>query len=152
MNKQVYKIYLAGPIQFVSQEEAEDWREYAMNIISMMNTTFGEDMFGFFDPCRGKDLSKKYGIEDAKPLVMRDLADIRASDVVLMNIPSGARIIGTACELMYVHMIGVPVVIVCDENDSKHPWIHFLATKTFRTLDEAINWIADEIPHWPERR
>ena len=123
------KIYLAGPIFGCSDDACKDWRQYAKD--SMNAETL--------DP-----MSRDYrGKEDAafREIVEGDKEDIVASDALLVYAKQPS--FGTAMEILFAWNIRKPVVCVVGPKVS--PWVRYHSTKTFEQLEEAIQYINDEM-------
>lgn len=80
------------------------------------------------------------GGTDPTNFVLRDLALIRRSDLLIALISSHARNIGTCTEVAYAYALGVPVVLIdlCAE-DAGYAFQRKMATAVVSSLQEAIN-------------
>ena len=129
-------IYLAGPIMGKTDEEAKGWRNEVKNGIY-------KSMCEFLDP-----MDRDYrGIEDVEALaaeiVENDKRDIMRSDILLVNwtIPGTA---GTAMEIHFAHLLGIPVVIVMKEGARISPWIRYHSTIITNCFGGAMDYIAKQ--------
>lgn len=124
------KTYLCGPINGCSDSEAIDWR-------NLVKGKLGEE--NCIDPMRrdyrGREMEP--GIDGE--IVRGDIEDIRKSDVLLVsyNRPS----VGTAMEVFFANLIGMPVLVVASKGAALSPWLTYHATAIFNTYDEAIRVI-----------
>jgi nucleoside 2-deoxyribosyltransferase len=126
-------VYLAGPIEGVSLEEATKWRETATSFLNRkgINT---------LDPTRRKKFhDQPYSNNLAKKIVRMDLNDIVESDLVLMNLKDrgNGKAWGTICELILAYNEGKTIVVVLEEG-FKHPFVDVFATELHHTLEDAL--------------
>lgn len=122
------KVYLAGPINGCTDDEANNWRD-------MVKAHLGED--NCIDPMR-RDYR---GREDNNiaDIVELDKEDIDSADVMLVNCWQASW--GTAMEIMYAwDHTRIPVLAVLPEEIQASPWITYHAT-VFRSLDAALRHI-----------
>lgn len=126
------KVYLCGGINGLSDQDARDWREVAKARLSYHGIES-------LDPMR-RDYR---GIEDqnVEAIVMGDVEDIRASDVVLVNATRPSW--GTAMEIVYARQFGKPIVsVVGDARIS--PWLRFHSTVIVPMLEQALEAIVTD--------
>ena len=69
------KVFLCGPIRGLSREESLGWRNKASKIL--------EGEFDVIHALRGRE--DKESFTDPRAVVIRDLNDIRGSDLILVN-------------------------------------------------------------------
>jgi hypothetical protein len=124
----VKTVYLCGPINACTDDQATGWREKVKQILG--------DRYQFLDPMR-RDYR---GIEadSVKDIVAGDLSDIKAADIVLAlaHAPSW----GTAMEIFHAHSTGKTVITVCD-SARPSPWLVGHSTILFHFLGQAIEWL-----------
>jgi nucleoside 2-deoxyribosyltransferase len=126
-------VYLAGPIEGVSLEEATKWREIATAFLKYRN-------INTLDPTRRKKFhDQPYSINLAKKIVRMDMNDIQESDVVLMNLKDRGqgKAWGTICELIIAQSHSKTIVVVLEEG-FQHPFIDVFATEVHHTLEDAL--------------
>lgn len=132
------KVYLSGPIGPVTFEEASGWRRDVTDRLQAVGIQT-------IDPMRGRQegLSWREQFGTPQALVRRDLADIDASDLVLIHIPTGVRgLVGTICEIWEASSCEKPTILVCDDPYyTNHPWILVACAQIFPTFDAAIEYI-----------
>lgn len=140
------KVYLAGPINNCTDEEAYGWRRD-------LKLQFRDTVIQPVDPLdrdfRGKE------VMNYRDIVENDLEAIRKSDCVLAYLwKFDQPYFGTSMEIIYANLIGVPVVTVMPfpttvkgdkllkelggKNLNFHPWIQYYSKYVVRTMDEAI--------------
>ena len=122
-------VYLAGPINGCSDDEANTWRERATEVLTRMGAEV-------LDPMRRDYRGRENDPGIAKKIVTLDLEDIDACDVLLVMSPKPST--GTSMEVWEAtqHM-GKPAVLIAPLDVS--PWMRFCATEHVETLDEALN-------------
>jgi nucleoside 2-deoxyribosyltransferase len=129
-------IYLAGPMENVSEHEALQWRDKAKEILHLNNVAT-------LDPCRR--------IHDFQPKYMRrifelDLRDIQECDLILANLndPKLAKH-GTAMEVFYAaYVLRKPVVAFKADPTVLHPFFESLVTEWRSDVTKACETIIDE--------
>ena len=132
------KVYLSGSIDNLTFEEALDWREKASYILSKYGIVT-------FNPLRGMDPDKPRSLEPSEA-VTRDKRDIRSSDVLLVNLTHHVCYKGTMMEILYAWEHEIPVVIFYgDAKENLGYWVEYHATKVVKTMDQAIEYIAEYI-------
>lgn len=112
------RVYLGGPINGCTDEEAHGWRDAVKPILEGAGHTW-------LDP-----MSRDYrGVEDVafREIVEGDKRDIAECDVLLMNCPRPSY--GTAMEILYGADRGKEVVVVFPEGAIISPWIRYHATE-----------------------
>jgi len=129
-------VYLCGPMEHVSKEEAKGWRDIATDLLSSAGIYI-------LDPTRRiHNFEKKY----MKRIFELDLRDIRESDIILANLdnPKIAKH-GTAMEVFYAaYVLQKPVVAFKADPDSIHPFFENLITEWRSTVEKACDTITAE--------
>ena len=128
-------IYLAGPMEHVSVEEANSWRYTATRMLA--------SNCKILNPCRRLH---KFETKYMKRIFELDLRDIRESDLILANLnnPTVPKH-GTAMEVFYAsHTLGKPVVAFKAEDDHIHPFFESLITEWRSTVDKACETLIEE--------
>lgn len=114
------KVYLGGPINGCTDEEASGWRD----AVKAELTASGWEAIDPMDrDYRGKEMEP--GI--AKAIVENDKLDIDGADVLLMNCPKPS--VGTSMEILYGYMSGKRVVCVIPAGSTPSPWLVYHAHK-----------------------
>lgn len=117
------KIYLAGPINGCTDEQANGWRSQAKAIHADVLDPMARDY-------RGKES------ENVTDIVEGDKADIDSCDAVLVWFERPS--VGTAMEILYAWERGKPVAVVDVSGKPLSPWIRYHATSTHKELADAI--------------
>lgn len=127
MNKHI--IYLAGPIDYCSDDECVVWRDELIK-------NWGNS-FGFLNPL-DKDLrGKKY--QDFE-IVEPDKAMIDKADIVLANITRLSH--GTPMEIIYAWEREKDVFVVSPGPVS--PWVSYHSQEIFQSLGEAMTSLVEK--------
>ena len=119
------KLYLCGPINGCTDDEAMTWREWFKR---------QDSYFEFVDPmerdCRGKEA------DDYREIVELDKRDIRESSflVVMYTQPS----VGTSMEILYAWNLEIPVLVIDESNKPVSPWLRYHATAIVRSKELAL--------------
>lgn len=108
------KVYLGGPINGCTDEEATGWREGVKTILTDAGHAWADPMDRDY---RGRELEP--GI--AAAIVDGDKQDIDGCDVLLMNAPKPSY--GTAMEIYYGWERGKRVIVVLPDAAVPSPWV-----------------------------
>lgn len=119
------RVYLCGPINGCTDDEACTWREWFKN---------QECFIDFIDPMRTDYRWSE--LEHYREIVELDKRDIRDSDalVVMFTKPS----VGTSMEILFAWTLGKPVVVINETNKPVSPWMRYHATCIVRTKELAL--------------
>lgn len=122
------KVYLAGPIANMTDEQTHDWRETATALLS-------QDKIETIDPAKLRDF-RGVPYPGDLAVVEPDKRDIDASDVLLAytHTPS----VGTSMEVLYAWERGKFVVIVHPDPEHASPWLHYHSHAFERSLAVAL--------------
>lgn len=108
------KIYLGGPINGCTNEEANGWRERVKPILEDAGHEWLDPMDRDY---RGREMEP--GI--AAAIVENDKADIDACDLLLMNCPKPS--VGTSMEVLYGWQAGKRIIAVVPPGGAPSPWL-----------------------------
>ena len=129
-------VYLAGPMEHVSIDDAQKWRTIAEHLLSMADVRT-------LNPCRRvHNFETRY----MKRIFELDLRDIQESDIILVNLdnPTVAKH-GTAMEVFYAsYVLRKPVVAFKADASTIHPFFESLVTEWRSTVDKACETIIEE--------
>lgn len=121
-------IYLCGPINGRTTEDATGWRETVKELWE------GETLDPMRRDYRGREM--EHGI--AAEIVEGDLVDINNSDAILVFFDKPS--VGTAMEVFYAnHNLGKPVVVVNSSNGPLSPWMVHHSDRQVSSVKEALN-------------
>jgi nucleoside 2-deoxyribosyltransferase len=129
-------VYLAGPMEHVSLEDAQKWRTIATTLLELANVKV-------LNPCRRlHNFERRY----MKRIFELDLRDIRESDIILVNLcqPQIAKH-GTAMEVFYAsYVLNKPVIAFKEDPTVIHPFFESLVTEWRSTVDKACDTLITE--------
>lgn len=117
-------VYLAGPINGCTDDEATNWREEAKKQLRECLDPMRRDY-------RGSEA------DSVSEIVSGDIADIEHSDAILANCwqPS----FGTAMELWHAsQVLKKPVITMAKPGAPVSPWLQFVSTLVVTSLSDAI--------------
>lgn len=114
------RVYLGGPINGCSDEEASGWREAAKVVLLKHGHDWCDPMERDY---RGRELES--GV--TAKIVEGDKDDIDDCDVLLMNAPKPSY--GTAMEVYYGWHKGKRVIVVHPEDTTPSPWVLYHASE-----------------------
>jgi nucleoside 2-deoxyribosyltransferase len=129
-------VYLAGPMEHVSVDEAKGWRDIATQQLVLAGCNI-------LDPTRRvHNFEPRY----MKRIFELDLRDIQESDIILVNLdkPEVAKH-GTAMEVFYAsYVLRKPVVAFKADASTIHPFFESLVTEWRSTVDKACDTLISE--------
>lgn len=122
-------VYLCGPINGCSDDEATTWREwfkrqFPANYIDPMKRDY-----------RGTES------EDYREIVHLDKRDIRGCDVVVVMYVKPS--VGTSMEVFYAYTIGIPVIVIDRSDAPLSPWLRYHSSAIVKNKQEACVKLAE---------
>lgn len=119
------RVYLAGPINGCTDEEAHGWRDELKPLLEAAGHEWVDPMRRDY---RGREMEP--GI--AKEIVEGDILDIIDCDAVLAMCPKPS--VGTSMEIFFAHReLALPVVVVVpDDGRDPSPWLVVHSTAIVR--------------------
>ena len=125
-------VYLAGPMEDVSQEEMTGWRQYVTETLAVSDIET-------LDPTRRGILHERFDDPNVRNrIVQQDLEDISRSKVVFANLQGEGRGWGTVCEIALAQRDRRIIIVLMDEGHFQHPFIYNFATEVHTDMTEAI--------------
>ena len=125
-------VYLAGPMEDVSKEQMNGWRETATNFLMHA----GIDVL---DPCRRGIWHEHFDDPNVRSrIVQQDLQDLSHSRVILANFQGGGRGLGTMAEMSLAQRDRRAVITVLDKGAFLHPFIFHFSTEVHYDLNKAL--------------
>jgi nucleoside 2-deoxyribosyltransferase len=138
-------VYLAGPMEDLSEEEMKGWR---MELREGLLTGWHQDPIQVLDPTRRVTFHDQLGdyLQDTtrsmnvcKRIFKQDMQDIANSRVVVADIRRKmGKGTGTACEIMFAHMKNKIIILYSDPDDPIHPFLESMATEKHYELQDII--------------
>lgn len=125
------RLYLGGPINGCTDEEANGWRKSVVESLPE---------FECLDPMRrdyrGRELEP--GIADE--IVRGDMGDLEGVNVALFNCPKPS--VGTAMEIFYAHhVLGKRVYVVHPKDKAPSPWLIRFSDQIFPSVRDACEFL-----------
>jgi nucleoside 2-deoxyribosyltransferase len=140
----ILTIYLAGPMENVSNAEAGNWRQEAAKYLRYAGHKI-------LDPNRKEHVHGHLLDHQAcRTIFAQDLFDIEHSDLMLVNLRDLAKVArhGTAMEIMHFgHTLKRPIIAFRNHEERPHPFIESLVTGFFPDVLEACNHINSRWSH-----
>lgn len=124
------KVYLGGPINGCTDEEANGWRTEAKRLLEGLAHTCVDPMRRDY---RGREMEP--GV--AEEIVDGDKRDIDSCDLILMNCPKPS--VGSSMEVLYAWERDKRVVVVHPEDDKPSPWLVYHSDAIYPSVREALN-------------
>jgi len=131
-------VYLAGPIEGLTYEQANDWRDASSTFLE------GCDI-DVLNPCRRVSFVDSK-VRDADARIWKcDLQDISYSSVVLANLSDSlpGRKWGTVAEVAHAHTKNKIIIVLQDKDQFHHPFITQYATEIHYTLHDALEAVRE---------
>jgi hypothetical protein len=129
------RVYLCGPMDGCTEEEASGWRVNAARHLNSLG-------IATLDPM-DREYSYELGVGDptsALPaLVEEDKIDIEMSDVLLVNYSKVSA--GTSMEILLAWQKQKRVIVVAPRELQLSPWVHYHAHKIFFNMTDAYDHI-----------
>lgn len=123
------KVYLCGPINGCTDEEAKDWRTYCAE---KLNGTCFDPMVRDY---RGRELDPGIAAE----IVENDKSDILQCDSLLVYYEKPS--VGTSMEVLFAYDNGIPAVVVDKSGKPLSPWFVYHSSAVFPSLDAAVSFL-----------
>ena len=121
------KIFLSGPMRGVSREESLGWRKEAIKLL--------EKDFDVVHALRGRE--EKETFTDPRAAVIRDISDIKSSDIILVNDTiENCSMIGTSMEVFFAFQQNKPVIVFGDAHNKDY-WLNYHLHLRTSSLNEA---------------
>lgn len=150
-----YFVYLSGPITGLSYDEAKGGWRYDLWKMLVERRELGR--ITLLSPMRKKEhlrgttsLAGDGPLADNgpswKPIIARDYADVKRSDLMVANFTGATRVsIGTMIEFGFAVALGVPILAICTGpiGPHKHGWVQEIPIKWVETVDDAADFIAN---------
>ena len=145
------KVYLAGPISWLTYEQATQWRKEAKEQLEKLG-------FTVIDPMRQKEptgdiLENENGTRNGIQYWTQDRLDIEQCDILLVNFLDAGLVvsIGTCVEIGMAVQLNIPIVVIMEQdNVHQHPFITTPAEYIANVLEHAIGY-CEFIKDFPEK-
>lgn len=134
------KIYLAGGMTGLSQQEQTEWRMRFCDAIKYGDFDY-EKKPVFFNPTQYYSMFEQYHKSEKESMDF-DIYNLKKSDLVVVNFNSPSSI-GTAMELMLSKHLGIPVIGLNKDGHILHPWVSECCTRICDNFRELITHIVD---------
>jgi nucleoside 2-deoxyribosyltransferase len=131
-------VYLAGPMEDLSETEMKGWRHDVANLLQKS----GIDVL---DPTRRLSFhnqllqDEERSMNTCRRIFKQDLQDIADSKIVIADVRrKSGRGIGTSMELMFAHTKNKIIILVADKEDFIHPFYESMYTEKLNSFEEAV--------------
>jgi len=137
------RVYLAGPINACSDEEANDWRQHLKEKLVPVYHSGLIPQFILVDPM-ARDFRGIEG-DHTDGIVEGDLRDIEGADIVVANAwkPS----FGTSMEIFHAKRYGKHVIVMHPEGPVS-PWLRYFSNKVVHTVEDLEQAIRDRLVYY----
>lgn len=127
------RIYLAGPINDCTDEEACNWREWFIR----------QTAFDCVDPMVRDYRGREH--ESYREIVELDKRDIRSVDIVVVMFIKPS--VGTSMEVLFAFTEGIPVIVIDESAKPVSPWLRYHTTAIVSSKAECV----EKINEWMSR-
>lgn len=126
-------VYLAGPMEGCSYEEASGWRDRITELFKRHDIAVRNPMVRDFREvfAQGKNIPPEIIIEP-------DKGDILQSDMIVVYYSQ--KTTGTSMEMLYAYYWGIPIITIAVKRPVS-PWITYHSTAVVDDVDDAVNYI-----------
>lgn len=140
-----FKIYLAGGMSGLTDNEQIKWRVQIKNAITLSDFDLKKTPEFFIPPEYYQIKENKLNLNIDKEKYEReamkfDLYNLRKSDLVIVNFNS-PKSIGTAMELMLAKEHHIPVVGLNKINYELHPWLCECCLHIFNSTRDLVEFV-----------
>ena len=136
-----FQIYLCGGMSNLSFEEQTVWRMQIRNAIKYEDYDLGKDV-SFFDPTQFYSVFDEHTKESQKEAMDFDLYNLKRSDLVIVNFNNSSSL-GSAMELMYAKVHGIPVIGLNVDGYELHPWLELSVNKMFSNMRSLVDYVVN---------
>lgn len=139
------KVYLAGKMSGLSWDEMQQWRrEFSQHVNEHTYNCNMQNKVRIFNPCDYYNplLSKDDddGFIDREAMQF-DIYHLKDSDIVVANLDGDS--IGTAMEVAIAKDNGIPVIGICHDKSTLHPWLKESCMALCNSLYDAEAYVCD---------
>lgn len=130
------KIYLSGGITGLSKEEYTNWRYKFINAVRF---NYDCKTPTFFDPSTHY-LPDDHYYKSEREVMEFELSVLRKSDLVVVNF-NAPQSIGTAMEIAIARERHIPIVGLCKDVETLHPWLIESCTRICSDMRELVEHV-----------
>jgi len=137
-----FKIYLAGGMQDLSENEQRIWRRLVTE--RLLNQLYEKDYkvnLIIIDPCEYYNFHNPSHDTDLEVMKF-DIRHVKSSDLIIVNF-NDPKSIGTASELAIAYNLDIPIIGLNIHNDELHPWLKCFCDKIFNDINKLIDYVID---------
>ena len=132
------RMYLAGGMTGLTQEEQTKWRTRFQDAIKFGNYDYEKKPI-FFDPTQNYSIFEQEH-KSEREVFEYDLYNLKRSDLVVVNF-NAPKSIGTAMELAIAKENNIPVIGLNKDNTELHPWILECCTRVCGDFREFVEYV-----------
>ncbi len=134
-------VYLAGPIEFVSREDAHGWRDEAKALLA-------EAGMRGVSPFRESGETPHRGKKNGRLITSRDKHLARTCNFTLMRLMSYEDVVGTLIEFGWYDWADKPIFVWTDDAPkySNHPMVTDVAAYISTDLERLVEIMSEFLP------
>mgnify|MGYP000353679771 CR=1 FL=1 len=145
MMKNKLLIFLAGPIEGKSWEEANEWREYVRKELEDLPILIYNPISRYELQLKNVKKIETWSIKNISVDEMEatNILYLKNADIILCNLMDGYSV-GTSMEIGYGYATNKTIIVVCKDTNI-HPLVSKWADLFYSTIDDAIEYIKNDL-------
>lgn len=142
MNKKL-KIYEGGKMSGLSYQEMNNWREQLKSLLEHY-ATYSSVNLTVINPVDFFNFEEKRH-QSEREVMLYDLAHVKSSDLMVVNLAGLNSSIGTCIELYVAYKNNIPVIALGtkEQYDNLHPWLKEFIIRVEDTDEKVVSYIRD---------
>lgn len=144
MSRTRLKIYAAGKMSGLDLSEMNEWRVNLKNILDKLVELKDNYEINFINPVDFYNFDNK-AHKTEKEIMLFDLAHVKSSDIIIVNLDGVNTSIGTCIELYEAYKREIPILAFGTDEiyEQIHPWIKECITRVESSIIGLCNYIFD---------
>lgn len=144
MSKKRLKIYLGGRMTGLTLEEMNSWRLSIESIIEKLMEFKDNYEINIINPVQFYNFENK-AHKSEKEVMLYDLAHVKSSDILIVNLEGLNSSIGTCIEIYEAYKCNIPILAFGNNEiyEQIHPWLKEYITRVDTNEIGLCNYIYD---------
>lgn len=134
-----FHIYLAGAMSGISYAAMQTWRKEVELVFNNM-TDYGHfDKIYFFNPVDKFGTAEHMSYANESFAFETDLRKLKESNMVICNLSTGIKSVGTNVELGVAYENHIPVIVYNPDKVELHPWQQMIANYVAENIESLLD-------------